>query len=302
MTFSPYQKKNPGDVLKLQDWLAVQRRIKEELRAHRHLGSAGDGDVDPERIGPAITSGAFAPGAVTAGKIAAGAVGPFALADGAVRDIHLAVDERLPESYLKLRPTDGHNHDGVGSRSLPESVVATRQLRDRSISDSHLEGVPGDNDLSPEEETYGRGRGFTPGNVLRAVRQLADHTGLLARPLLAQGEYRGIAGTPMIVLGFALDNLPVPEDGERAGDYVAVEFRIPARNAVGRALAEILDDRSLRATVPLLGDREAKGYLLVARGDGSTARPYTPASNAVSFTYQPPAKAAAAAALRKRAR
>lgn len=302
MTFSPYQKKNPGDVLKLQDWLAVQARIKEELRAHRHLGSVADGDVDPGRIGPVVADGAFVPGAVTTGKIAAGAVGALALADGAVRGIHLGVDERLPESYLKLRPSGGHNHDGVGSRSLPAASVATQQLRDRSISEAHLEGAPGDNDLSPEEETYARGRGFTPGNVLRAVRQLADHTGLSSRPLLVQAEYHGIAGTLMTVLGFTLLDLPDPDDGERAGDYVAVEFRIPAHNAVGRALAEILDDRSLRAIVPALGDREASGHLLVVRGDGSVSRPYTPLSNAVSFEYKPPAKAAAAAVLRKRAR
>jgi hypothetical protein len=301
MTFSPYQKKNPGDVLKLQDWLAVQRRIKEELRAHRHLGNTSDGDVDPGRIGSAITSSAFAPGAVAAGKIAAGAVGAFALADGAVRSVHLGVDERLPEAYLKLRPSGGHNHDGVGSRSLPEAVVATRQLRDRSISEIHFEGAPGDNDLSPDEDIYARGRGFTPGNVLRAVRQLMEHIGFQTRPLLVQGQYRGIAGTPMTVLGFSLENLPDPEDGERAGDFVAVELRIPSRNAVGRALAEILDERTLRATVPNLGAQEAPGYLLVVRGDGSTVRPYTPVTNAVPFTYQPPAKAVAAATLRKRA-
>lgn len=302
MTFSPYQKKNPGDVLKLQDWLAIQRRIKEELRAHRHLGDTGGGDVDPARIGPAITGSAFAPGAVTAGKIAADAVGPLALADGAVRGVHLGVDERLPESYLEMRPAGGHSHDGVGSRSLPGSVVETRQLRDRAVADTHLEGAPGDNDLSPEEETYARGRGFTPGNVLRAVRDLADHTGFLTRPLLAQGSYSGIAGTQMLLLGFGLNNLPDQADGERATDFVAIELRIPSRNAVARALAEILDDRTLQVTVPDLGGEAAAGHALVVRGDGSTVRPYTPVTNAVAFTYQPPAQAVALAALRKSTR
>ena len=294
MTFSPYQKKNPGDVLKLQDWLAVQRRIKEELRAHRHLGSTGDGNEDPERIGAVITGDAFAPGAVTAGKLAAGAVGAVALADGAVYGWHLAVDDRLPESYLALRPSGGHNHDGVGSRSLPAAVAGTAQLRDKSIAETHLEGAPGDNDLSPEEETYARGRGFTPGNVLRAVRQLAQHTGFSTRPLLVQSSYTGMSGTSMKILGFQLHNLLDPEDGERAGDYVAIEFRIPSRNAVGRAPAKILDARSLLVTVPSLGTTIAPGHLLVVRGDGTTARPYTPTSNAVTFMYRPPAKIRAA--------
>lgn len=302
MSFSPYQKKNPGDVLKLQDWLAVQRRIKEELRAHRHLGSTSDGNEDAESIGAVITGDAFAPGAVTSGKLASGAVGAVALADGAVHARHLDVDDRLPESYLALRSSGGHNHDGVGSRSLPASVAGTTQLRDEAIAETHLEGAPGDNDLSAEEETYARGRGFTPGNVLRAVRQLAQHTGFSTRPLLVPSSYSGTAGTPMKILGFQLDNLPDPADGDRAGDYVAIELRIPSRNAVGRALAKILDERSLLVTVPSLGDTQAPGYLLVVRGDGSTARPYTPTSNAVAFTYKPPAKAAATAALEQRSR
>jgi len=239
---------------------------------------------------------------VTAGKIAAGAVGPLALAGEAVRDVHMGVDQRLPESYLALHPSGGHDHDGVHSRSLPAAVVDTRQLRERTVVEAHFESVPADNDLSPAEETYARGRGFTPGNVLRAVRDLAEHTGFLTRALLTPGAYSGIAGTPMIIRGFNLNNLPDAEDGERANDFVAIELRVPERDAVARALAEILDDHSLRVTVPDLGAQEAAGHLLAVRGDGSSARPYTPVSNAVRFTYQPPAQAVSSATLRRNLR
>jgi hypothetical protein len=285
MSFSPYQKKSPGDVLKLQDWQTVQQRIKEELREHRHHDAGRDGDVDPTRIGPRITRGAFAPGAVTAGKLAPGSVGTVALAPGAIRGEHFHPDERLPEGYLTFRSSDGHDHDGVNSRALPAGVVSTAQLRDGEITVRHLDVVPEDVALSPEEESYARGRAFTPGNVLRASRELAAHTGMTQRPLLLPGAYQGHQDTPLLLRGLALTRLLDDDDGDLAGLFVHVELRVAGQ--VARAEAQILDEHQLLTIVPFLGEQAQTGQLRAVRGNGSEHRPFVPLTNIVPFTYQP---------------
>ncbi|WP_428265617.1 hypothetical protein [Haliangium sp.] len=287
MSYSPYQKKSPGDVLKLQDWLEIQQRIKEELRDHRHLGVDRDGDVAPAQIGPRIGRGAFAPGAVTTGKLAKGSVGEVALAPGAIRAEHFDPDQRLPESYLAFRSTDGHDHDGVRSRALPAAVVGTRQIRDEAISEMHLDGAPRDDDLTPEEESYAQGRAFTPGAVLRAARQLIEHTGLDKRPLLRPDNYRGIAGNLLLVKGFRLNELLDRDDGELAGEFVYMEIRLEGESALTREPIIILDQRRLQCSIPLLGDAERSGLLRAVRGSGTADRPYLPVSNTIRFTYVP---------------
>ena len=287
MSFSPYQKKNPGDVLKLQDWLEVQQRIKEELRDHVHLGVAHDGDAEAETIGPLIISSAFAPGAVTAGKIAPGAVGPNAMADGAIAGEHFDPDSRLAESQVRFRSQGGHNHDGVGSRALSAASIGTLQLRDGSIAESNLEGAPADGDLSPEEESYARGRAFTPANVLRAARDLIDHIKVRERPLLVPNDYLGTAGVAVIVRGILLTRLLEAEDGAAAAEYVRIEFTLPGSATVSRSRPEILDNERLRVVVPALGNSSGVAHLRAVRGDGSESRPFTPITNVVELNYQP---------------
>jgi hypothetical protein len=284
MVYTPYQRKNPGDVLKLQDWLEIQKRVKEELREHRHLGSEQDGDVAPEAIGPRIDRGAFAPGAITAGKLAPGSIGEVALAAGAIRAVHFDPDERLPESYVRFRAQGGHDHDGVRSRALPANVAATRHIQDGAIAEQHLQGALVDKELSAEEETYARGRGFTPGNLLRAARQLMEHTRMENRPLLLPGDYQGIEGTSILIRGFLLDRLL--SDGS-SGDYLWIEFAVPGTSAVTRTAAHVLDARRLRATVPPLGAIATPARVRVVNGAGTEALPLTPITNAITVTYQP---------------
>lgn len=284
MVYSPYQKKNPGDVLKLQDWLEIQQRIKEELRDHRHLGIDRDGEVEPQSIGPLIGSDGFEPGAVTFGKLALGSVGQLALAPGAVHGYHIDPDVRLPESLLLFREQGGHDHDGILSRALPADSVRTQQMQDNIIREEHLEGAPADNDLSEEEETYARGRAFTPGNVLRAARQLVEHTKMKNRPLLLSGDYVAIEGTSIIIRGFLLDRLVGTDDA--SADYLFVEFH-PTGADIVRAQAEVLAAGRLRSDVPALGNIPTTGYLHVVHGAGTESLPWTPVTNAVAFAYQP---------------
>lgn len=283
MSYSPYQKKNPGDVLKLQDWLEIQQRIKEELRDHRHLGVYRDGEVVPSSIGPRIGSDAFEPGAVTFGKLAPRSIGELALAPGAVHGYHIDPDVRLPESLLLFRQQGGHDHDGILSRGLPADSVQTQQMQDNIIHEQHLEGAPADNDLSPEEETYARGRAFTPGNVLRAARQLIEHTKMKNRPLLLAGNYVAVENTSILVRGFLLDRL-VGDDASSA-DYLFVEFHSSGAD-IARTPAEVLAAGQLRCNVPGLGSAATNGYLRVVHGAGTESLPWTPSTNAVAFAYQ----------------
>lgn len=286
MAYTSYQKKNPGDVLKLQDWLEIQQRIKEELREHQHLGVDRDGEVAASSIGPKLDSRAFEPGAVTSGKIASGSVGELAMAPSAVYGYHINPDIRLSESLFRFREQGGHNHDGIVSRALAPGAVDTRQMQDSIITEAHLEGAPADNDLSADEETYARGRAFTPGNVLRAARQLIDHTELKNRPLLRAGGYVAIEGTSLIVRGFLLDRLIATDGSNR--DYLSLEFH-PDSGSVTRTPVTVLDETRIRADVPTLGSNILAGFMRVTTGNGTEDLPWTPISNAVRFTYEPAA-------------
>ncbi len=283
MAYTPYQKKNPGDVLKLQEWLEIQQRIKEELRDHRHRGQDGTGDVSMEHIGPLLGSTAFEPGAVTAGKLAKKSIGELALAPGAIKGKHIHQDSRLPESLIFFRSTGGHDHDGIVSRALPADAVGTAQLQDQCISEGHLEVAPADADLTPDEETYARGRAFTPGNVLRAARQLIDHTDMKSRPLLVASGYEAIEGTSIVIRGFLLDKLL--ESSSDGADSVLVEFNLLGQRETRPA--QILDTGRVRAAVPSMGTAIGDGYLRIVTSTATTTIPRKPITNGVAFKYKP---------------
>lgn len=283
MSYTPYQKKNPGDVLKLQDWLEIQQRIKEELRDHRHGGNVDDGELPTEDIGPRLTSFAFESGAVTTGKLASDAVGELALAPSVVHGYHINPDIRLSESLFFFRKDGGHDHDGIRSRQLPVDVVAIRQLQDGVIGEFHLEGAPSDNDLSAEELTYARGRAFTPGNVLRAARQLIEHVKMDMRTLLLPGDYVATSGTSLIVRGLQMDNL---DDGNSQDGELSVAFKGPGVDMLTEP-AQVLDVGSARARVPDMGSQNTIGHLFLVRGAGTNSLPWLPITNAVRFTYKP---------------
>ena len=287
MSFTPYQKKSPGDVLKLQDWLAIQRRIKEELRDHRHLGDDHDGDIVPDQIGPVIGAGSFAANAITPPKLADGAVGEVSLQDGAIGGEHFDRDNRLPERYIRFDSAKGHNHDGESSRALPPGVVGTSQLRDDSVSEQQLHILPKDVELTAGEETYARGRAFTPGNVLRAARELIEHVGMTTQTLLYPEGYLAIARRQLIIKGFELNELLDEADGKFASQFIYVEFTFSSTpSQTLYAEAQILDERMLVTVVPDVGLGPQTGYLRVVRGAGEVNRPYQPQTNGVPFNYE----------------
>lgn len=291
MSFTPYQKKGAGDVLKLQDWLAVQARIKEELREHRHLGKNSDGEVAPAGIGPTLTGESFAPGAVRAGKLAPGAVEQRAIAAGAIEGRHLSLEERIPERLFRFRTNDGHNHDGVGSRALPSACVSSDQLQDGVVTVSHLAGTPEGVKVTPAEESYASGRAFTPGNTVRALRELLSHTKLDKNPVLFPGSYLAMQGRLLAVDGIRLVQALDTAKGEQAGEYMFMEFFIPATQAHSRMSAQVVSNSQVVAEVPELGPGQGaqgrSGWLRLVRGNGTIADPFVPATNAVRFTYEP---------------
>src|SRR5215475_14237070 len=76
----------PGDLIRAEDWNAIQRDARNSVRVHHHTRLAGAPVDDTVSVDNAeqISSAELADGAVTTAKLADGGVATAKLADGAV--------------------------------------------------------------------------------------------------------------------------------------------------------------------------------------------------------------------------
>jgi hypothetical protein len=119
-----YQKAIPGDLIKADQWNAMQRLGRNSLRTHRHTRPAGSPTNDPSTKDEAgqITTNEIADGAVTAAKLAPGAFTGSVLPEGSVAAAQLA---------------DG----AVTSAKIAEGAVGTAKIANSSITSLKLSFV-----------------------------------------------------------------------------------------------------------------------------------------------------------------